>query len=63
MDLDYLHLRRGQSPTPDARASSERSRNVQSALSRGYVEQTGELRRVLAEESPFQWGARSEKRA
>ncbi|MES2119583.1 MAG: hypothetical protein V4513_03280 [Pseudomonadota bacterium] len=50
MDLDYLHLRRGKLPTPDARASSERSRNVQSALSRGYVEQTGELRRVLAEE-------------
>jgi hypothetical protein len=50
MDLDYLHLRRGKSPMPDARASSERSRNVQSALSRGYVEQTGELRRVLAEE-------------
>lgn len=51
MDLNSLYQRRGQSLMQAARASNERSRNVHLALSRGYVEQIGELRRVLAEES------------
>lgn len=50
MDLNDLYQRRGESLMMAARASNERSRNVHLALSRGYVEQIGELRRVLAEE-------------